>query len=118
MPPYPKRKKRRQEGGGQRKDIMPAADDHNNMPSFDDLSTDEVAIIFGYLPPADIMRARLNKKMREAATKTIVPPTNFVVNSVGKYNALVAMATALPNLQQITLDTLGYNGHKWSDVIS
>ena len=54
---------------------MPAADDHNNMPSFDDLSTDEVANIFGYLPPEDIMRARLNKKMREAATKTIVPPT-------------------------------------------
>ena len=41
-----------------------AADDHTNMPSFDDLSTDELAIIFGFLPPEDIMRARLNTKMR------------------------------------------------------
>jgi len=40
------------------------------MPSFDDLGTDEHANIFGFLPPEDIIRACLNKKMREAAKKT------------------------------------------------
>ena len=38
----------------------------------DSLRTDELAHIFGYLSPEDIMRSRLNTKMREAATKTFV----------------------------------------------
>eukprot|EP00984_Skeletonema_dohrnii_P035137 scaffold34620_cov149-Skeletonema_dohrnii-CCMP3373.AAC.2 len=36
--------------------------------------------------------------MREAAKKTIVPKTDFVVDSVKKCNALVAMSTALPKI--------------------
>ncbi len=78
------------------------------------LSTDELANIFGFLPSEEIMAARLNKKMRDAAKETIVPMTEFVVDSVTKYNALVVMSTALPNLQQITLRRLG-GGHKYSD---
>ena len=45
---------------------------------------------------------------------TIVPPTNFLVDSAEKYNAMNVMTRALPNLQQITLYVLG-RGHKWSD---
>jgi len=57
----------------------------NNMPSFDDLSTDELAHILGFLAPKDIMGARLNNKMREAAKKAIVPMTDFQV-----YNKSIA----------------------------
>ena len=70
----------------------------------DSLRTDELAHIFGYLSPEDIMRSRLNTKMREAAKKTFVPPADFVVDSVRSYNAMRAMTTALPNLQQIELN--------------
>jgi hypothetical protein len=52
------------------------------------------------------MHARLNRKMREAAKITIVPLTDFVVNSAGKCDAMNVMATALPNLQKITLGDL------------
>jgi hypothetical protein len=85
-------------------------DDHNNimMPSFDDLGTDVLANIFGCLPPKDIMRARLNKKMREAAKKTIVPLANFSIDSVDKYNAMAAMTTALPNIQYLSIHNLGH----------
>ena len=105
MMPHPKKKKQRH--------VVVAADDDNKC--INDLSTDELANIFGFLPPEDIMRARLNKKMREVAKTTIVPPAAFVVNSVEKYNRTAAMTTALPNLQQITLCALGYNGHKYED---
>jgi len=50
------------------------------------------------------MLARVNKQMREAAKKTIVPMTDFQVRKT--YNAMAAMATALPNLQQISLGNL------------
>ena len=81
--------------------------------SIDALSTDELANIFGYLPPEDIMRARLDTKMREAAKKTIIPMTCFAIDSAKKYNAMAAMTTALPNLQQISLYFLKY-GHKYT----
>ena len=68
------------------------------------LSVDEVAIIFGFLDHADIMRARVCATWREAAKKTLVPPTEFYVDcSERSYNAMRVMSTALPNLQQITL---------------
>jgi hypothetical protein len=81
-----------------------------------DLSVDVLADIFGYLDgPKDIMRKRrVNKRWKEAATKTVVPPTEFCVNSVENYNAMNVMTRALPTLQQITLRRLGYR-HKWSD---
>eukprot|EP00984_Skeletonema_dohrnii_P006480 scaffold2322_cov136-Skeletonema_dohrnii-CCMP3373.AAC.1 len=45
--------------------------------TFDDLGVDLIAIIYGFLGPFDIMRSRLCKKMRKAATTTTVPPTDF-----------------------------------------
>jgi hypothetical protein len=54
------------------------------------------------------------KRWKEAAKKTIVPPTEFVVESVGECNGMRAMTTALPNLQQIYIGPIGI-GHKYSD---
>ena len=51
---------------------MAAADDDKMASTIDRLGTDELVNIFEYLPPEDIMRARLNKKMRDAAKKTFV----------------------------------------------
>jgi len=113
------KKKQKLEDGQQNGGGM-TTDDDDNSSSFDRLGTDALANIFGFLLPEDIMLARLNKKMREAAKKTIVPLTDFVVDSartgdsVRKYNALVAMSTALPNLQQISVRGLD-GGHKYSD---
>ena len=82
--------------------------DHH-LVTFDALSTDELVLIFEYLLPENIMLARLNKKMRDAATKTVVPISNtgfdnaLRVDSLRKYNAMAAMTTALPNLQQIKI---------------
>ena len=60
--PHPKKKQRRLEGG--RHDDAAVEADDIVASSIDDLSTDELANIFGFLPPEDIMRARLNTKMR------------------------------------------------------
>eukprot|EP00984_Skeletonema_dohrnii_P025874 scaffold15094_cov223-Skeletonema_dohrnii-CCMP3373.AAC.4 len=79
----------------------------------EDVSADVVAIIFSFLSHADIMHARVCTTWREAAKKTIVPPTYFPVDSVRSYNAMRAMATSLPNLQQISIRSLGL-GHKYS----
>eukprot|EP00985_Skeletonema_marinoi_P017196 scaffold9363_cov75-Skeletonema_marinoi.AAC.3 len=86
----------------------------DNSSSFGRLGADALANIFGFLRPEDIMLARLNKKMREAAKKTCVPMTRFRVDSVRKFNALVAMSTALPHLQQIQIDYLGRE-HNYRD---
>eukprot|EP00985_Skeletonema_marinoi_P010168 scaffold4795_cov191-Skeletonema_marinoi.AAC.6 len=72
------------------------------------LSVDEVAIIFGYLLHQDIMRARVCKTWREAAKKAIVPPSDFVVDGVRSYNAMRVMSTALPNIQQLSIYDLGH----------
>jgi hypothetical protein len=113
MPPRLKKKQRLED---QSHGVVELAHDNfvETAMSFDKLSGDVMAIIFGFLPPNDIMRARLNKRMRDAATKTMVPPTKFVVDSVRSYNAMRAMTTALPKLQQIEL---GYckGGHKYVD---
>eukprot|EP00984_Skeletonema_dohrnii_P033264 scaffold29248_cov140-Skeletonema_dohrnii-CCMP3373.AAC.4 len=110
----PHSKKKQKLEDGQQNGWGMTTDDDNNSSSFGKLGTDALANIFGFLRPEDIMRARLNKKMREAAKKTIVPLTDFRVDSVRKYNALVAMSTALPNLQQISVRDLD-GGHKYSD---
>eukprot|EP00984_Skeletonema_dohrnii_P025875 scaffold15094_cov223-Skeletonema_dohrnii-CCMP3373.AAC.5 len=79
------------------------------------LSADAVAIIFGYLPHQDIMRVRrVCTTWRDAAKKTIVPPSDFEVDSVRSYNAMRVMATALPNFQQLKISYLG-RGNKYSD---
>jgi len=80
----------------------------------DDLSADVIEHILGCLGPVDIMRARCCKKWRAAAKETIVPIINFHVNSVEKYNAIAAMATALPNLQILTLTRPG-SENKYND---
>ena len=78
-----------------------------NDEAAEELSADEVAIIFGFLCYTDIMHARVCSTWREAAKKTRVPPTEFVVDSVSSFNAMRAMSTALPNLQQISICPLG-----------
>jgi hypothetical protein len=100
---------------------------HNNNPmppkkktKVAGLSTDDVAVtidklddvlanIFGFLDgPKEIMGKRcVRKKWKEAVKKTIVPPTNFLVNSWQKYQAMGVMTRALPNLQHIVLCDLG-----------
>ena len=81
----------------------------------DEVSSDEVAIIFGFLSHVDIMRARrVCTTWRDAAKKTIVHSTEFVVNSVRSYNAMRVMSTALPNLQQIALHDISPR-NKYSD---
>ena len=80
----------------------------------DELSTDEVEIIFSFLSPYDIMRARVCTTWREAAKKTLVPLTTLAVASARSYNAMRAMSTALPNLKQIFLCHI-VRRHKYED---
>ena len=62
--------KQRLEEEGRRRPKQSDAD-HIINPSFDvdDLGTDELANIVGFIPPEDIMRASLNKKMRETGKR-------------------------------------------------
>lgn len=92
-------------------------DDNDSSQSFDGLGTDELTNIFGFLSPEDIMLARVNKKMREAAKTTIVPmaEAEFVVDSMSKYDAMSAMTTALPLLQQISIRYLREERHEHRD---
>eukprot|EP00984_Skeletonema_dohrnii_P027019 scaffold16447_cov78-Skeletonema_dohrnii-CCMP3373.AAC.1 len=76
--PRPQKKQKLEDGQNNNNDV--AADDDTSS-SFDRLGTDALANIFGFLRPEDIMLARLNNKMREAAKKTIVPMTLFRVDS-------------------------------------
>lgn len=80
----------------------------------EELNSDEVAIIFSFLPHSDIMRARICTTWRDAAKKTLVPLTNFKVDSVRSYNAMRVMSIALPNLQQLTISNLR-GRHKYID---
>jgi len=75
------------------------------------LGTDELANIFGSLRPKDIMRARLNKKVKEAATQTTIVPVAETIEN----NAMATMTTALPNFQQISLHDLRLPRYKYSD---
>ena len=73
-----------------------------------ELGTDEVANVLSFLPLEVIMcLRRVNMTWSEAAKKAIVPPTDFLVNSVTDYNAMRVMTAALPNLQQVTIGYLG-----------
>ena len=70
-------------------------------------NADEVAIIFSFLHPEDIMRLRrVCTTRRDAAKKTLVPltSTDFSVNNERSYNAMRVMTSALPlpNLQQFS----------------
>mmetsp|Transcript_31816 Transcript_31816/g.53859 ORF Transcript_31816/g.53859 Transcript_31816/m.53859 type:complete len:383 (-) Transcript_31816:26-1174(-) len=73
--------------------------------SLDELHADVIAIMFGYLAPEAIMPLRrVCTKWRDAAKKAIVPLTDFVVDGEKKINAMASMATALPNMQQISIN--------------
>jgi hypothetical protein len=94
---------------------------NNCVVTFDDIGVDVMANIFSFLELNNIMSKRcINKKATEAVTKTIVPPADFRVENMDKYNAMNVMARAMPNLQQITLHNLGWGSlnlgcYKWSD---
>jgi hypothetical protein len=105
---------------------------HQKMPRFleddrcasaaDDLSTDVLANVFGYLDgPKDIMQKRcVCKKWKVAVKMTIVPTSinffnDFRVNDLKSYNAMRVMTRAMPNLQQIAICGLWQYEHKWSD---
>jgi hypothetical protein len=76
---------------------------------------DIIEIIFGFLPPMEIMQKRgVCVVWKEAARSTIVPLTDFHVYNLKRYNAMNVMTRALPNLQQITLVHLDHR-HKYSD---
>ncbi len=80
-----------------------------------ELGTDEIAWILSFLPLEKIMcLRRVNTTWREAARKTIVPPSVFHVNSMKKYSAMNVMTRAVPNLQRISIGGLG-SGHKYND---
>ncbi len=81
-----------------------------------DLSVDVLANIFGFLDGMqDIMQKRcVCKKWKEAVKQTTSPLVEFHVNSMEKYNAMVVMTRAMPNLQQIMIGKLGPFVH-WSD---
>ncbi len=81
-----------------------------------ELSADEVAHALSFLCLREIMPLRsVNMTWKDAAKKTIVPPTNFIVNSVQRCNAMSVMARVLPNLQQVTLRPLRCGGIEYSD---
>jgi len=73
-----------------------------------ELSIEVMANIFSFLLYYDIMPLReVCATWRDAAKETLVPLTEFKVNSVRKYNAMNVMSTALPYLQQLSLSYLG-----------
>lgn len=85
------------------------------------LSIDELANILGFFGPMEIMCfRRVCKNWKDAARITTVPMTPFVVglgfrvSTLAKYQLMCEMTRALPNLQQIELDSLGI-GHKYVD---
>ncbi|KAL9189339.1 hypothetical protein ACHAXT_011829 [Thalassiosira profunda] len=84
------------------------------------LGVDVLPEIFGFLDYRDILKARVCRKWKEAATLTLVPPSDewrcilkgspnnvdmpqFSVTSPAKYAALSRMREILPGLQQIYL---------------
>ena len=98
--------------------VISASNNGNPGNVFDLLGTDEIALIFSHLSIENIMCARVNRKLRDAAINTNVPNLDIIfnVNSVKKYNALAAMASALPlGLQQIEIGGLNENGQKYTD---
>jgi len=82
----------------------------------EELSSDEVAIIFSFLQPNDIMPARVCTTWRDAAKETLVPPSDesVEIHDPRSYNAVRVMSTALPNLEQLEISNLG-NWHVYSE---
>lgn len=90
--------------------IITSRHDDINNSSLNNLSADELANILGCFGPNEILRLRrVCHKWSEAVKKTIVPLTDFKVDDVKSHHVMLAMTTALPNLQQIELGTLQSN---------
>ncbi len=92
----------------------------SNAAGFNKLSCNQTAVILGFLDYKNIMRSRrVSRKFCDAAKITIVPMyrgddyryshLNLRVNSVKKYNIMRAMTEAVPNLQKLELDDIGYD---------
>jgi hypothetical protein len=96
-------------------DLLEATEADQMVVTSGDLSVDVLANILGYLGIQDIMRKRrVNKRWKEATKKTIVPLSDFGVNSLNGYNAMRMLTTEMPNLQQIWLS--GFRDrHKYVD---
>ena len=80
----------------------------------DTLDVDLVAQIQAYLTIEELMRSRVACKKFQFASSlaTLPPPSGLIVDSTRKYNGLVAMRDALPNLQQVSLRGFGGRGQK------
>jgi hypothetical protein len=93
--PHSTKKQRIVDDDHQRNNAVVAGNDDSSLASFDDL-VDVLPNILAFLPLHDIMsKRRINKKTREAVKMTIVPPTDFPVDSEIRCNR--------------------YSGHKYSD---
>ena len=79
-----------------------------------DLGVDQVALIFGFLDHNEIMRARVCTTWRDAAKNTLVPSYNIEVKSVRSYKMMSVMSSALPSLQELSINDVG-DGNKYSD---
>ena len=112
MMPHPTKKRRKQRLEDGHAASADRGSDH--VVTLNDLSVDVLADIFGFLDGArDIMqKRRVCRKWREAVKKTIVPPIEFCVDSLVKFDAMVVMTRAMPNLQQIEIGNLEW-GHNW-----
>jgi len=98
----------------------PTTDERNEIHIADDfaegLTAEVLPTILSFLTPKEIMRARrVCTTWRDAAKKTLVPLTEFKVDSVISYNAMRVMSTDLPSLQHLSISRLGYYYHKYSD---
>ncbi|KAL9185594.1 hypothetical protein ACHAXT_003371 [Thalassiosira profunda] len=71
----------------------------------DALSADVLPLVFGFLVWKDILRARVCRKWKEAASCTEAT-TIRVVNSPRAYNIMVGLTAVLPNLQQLELSSI------------
>ena len=109
----------------------------NDDPNIQGLSNKLTATILGFLGYKDIMRSRICcRKIRDAARTTLVPwtddcyhtgsysyshsmETQIRIKSVQKYKAIVAMTSALPNLQHLKISGIyeGRNEHKYCDGV-
>jgi hypothetical protein len=97
----------------------------NNAAGFNKLSSNQTAVILGFLDYKNIMISRrVSRKFCDAAKMTIVPMyrgsnyrtsgLNLRVNSVKKYNGMVVMTKAVPNVIYLAIGYLD-SGHKYSD---
>ncbi len=105
---------------------------NNDGATIHGMSNKLTETILGFLGYKDIMKARICcRKFREAARNTIVPWTEYgkksythsqckasqiCITSVKKYKAMVAMSTALPNLQQLEVATICRNNYNEIEI--